>query len=226
MKNKTIVITGGTSGVGLKTAISFLKKGNNVIVLGRELSKLNNLHSKYKNLTSYCCDIKNYNDVCKVFSQINYIDVLINNASIFVSKPFIQLTLKEIDSVIDTNLKGTMYCTLEALKKMYKGRIINIGSVSGTHGIANQTIYSSTKFGLMGFADSLAQETNSKNILISTICPGGINTPLWNDDNPYQGDVNDLLSTEDIINTIDYIVGSPDNVVIKTIKLFPNCEFH
>lgn len=227
MKNKVILITGGTSGVGLEAASFFLEKGNSVIVLGRNTTKLNFLHSKYnKTLTSYSCDIKNYTEVSKVFNQINNIDILINNASIFKSKPFIQFTPEEINDIIDINLKGTIYCTLEALKKLNKGRIINIGSVSGTHGIENQTIYSATKFGLMGFADSLSQEIHRKNILMTTICPGGINTPLWNLDNPYQGEVTDLLSPKDIVNTINYIINSPDNVVIKTIKLFPNCEFH
>jgi NADP-dependent 3-hydroxy acid dehydrogenase YdfG len=70
----------------------------------------------------------------------------------------------------------------------------------------------------------LSQELNDVNI--TTICPGGINTPLWNSDNKYDGDVNDLLNTNDIIDTINYIINSNDNVVIKQITLFPKCEWH
>ena len=133
---------------------------------------------------------------------------------------------KEIDDILDTNLKGTIYCTLEAIKKMNKGRIINISSVSGTHGIKNQAVYSSSKYGVIGFAESLAQELKEKGILISTICPGGINTPLWNESNPYPGNIEDLITTDDIFNTLNYIINLPDNVIVKTITMFPNCEWH
>ncbi len=226
MENKTIVITGATSGVGKKLVEVLLGKKYNIIALGRNKSKLDKLKLINKNITCLEVDIKNPNSVISAFKQINKIDILVNNASIFNMKPFIDFTIKEIDDIIDTNLKGTIYCTLEAIKKIKKGRIINIGSVSGTHGIENQSVYSSSKFGVMGFSDSLSQEINKRGILISTICPGGINTPLWNPNNPYPGDVEKLLNTSDITNTIEYIINLPQNVVLKSLTIFPKCEWH
>lgn len=224
--SKKIVITGGTSGVGKMSVDFFIKKGYIVYALGRNSSKLNDLENEYNsdNLKCIEVDIKDYISVKKAFDKIDKIDYLINNASIFKSLPLSKLNDSDISNIIDTNLKGTIYCTMEAMKKMYSGRIINIGSVSGTHGIENQTAYSASKFGLMGFSESLAQELD--NILITTICPGGINTPLWNDENKYPGDVDDLLDTMDIVNTIDYIIGLPSNVIVKDVKLFPKCEWH
>jgi len=226
MKNKTIVITGATSGVG-EELVKILSRNNyNIIAIGRNKSKLDKLKLINKNISCLEVNIKDSNSVISAFKQINKIDILINNASIFNTKPLIDFTIKEIDDIIDTNLKGTIYCTLEAIKKINKGRIINISSVSGTHGIENQSVYSSSKFGVMGFSDSLSQEINKKGILISTICPGGINTPLWNDNNPYPGDVSKLLSTNDIVKTVEYIINLPKNVVLKTLTIFPNCEWH
>ena len=109
---------------------------------------------------------------------------------------------------------------------MKKGRIINISSVSGLHGIENQSIYSASKFGLMGFSDSLAQETTRKNILISNICPGGINTPLWNENNKYPGNVDDIIQSDDITKCVEFIYNLPDNMVLKNITTFPKCEWH
>jgi len=142
-------------------------------------------------------------------------------------KPLVEFNEEEIDDIIDTNIKGTIFCTLNTLKIMNRGRIINISSVSGTHGIENQSVYSSTKYALNGFAESLNQELIKKNILISTICPGGINTPLWNDKNQYPGsDVTKILNPNDIVNMIEYIVDLPENVVLKNVTLFPTCEWH
>ena len=226
MENKTIVITGATSGVGEKLVKTLSLKEYNVIAIGRNKSKLDKLKLENKNIICLEANIKKPNSVFSAFKQINKIDILINNASVFNMKPFTDFTIKEIDDIIDTNLKGTIYCTLEAIKKMKKGRIINMGSVSGTHGIENQSIYSSSKFGIMGFSDSLAQETNKKGILVSTICPGGINTPLWNPNNPYPGDTEQLLNIDDITNTVEYIINFPQNVVLKSLTIFPKCEWH
>jgi len=224
--NKTVIITGTSSGVGKQCVERFLNKKWNVIGLSRtnvDLYNANYFHIKtdIKDPVS----IKNSFDI--ISKKYNSIDLLINNAAVFKMKPFVEFNEEEIDDIIDTNIKGTIFCTLNTIKIMNKGRIINISSVSGTHGIENQSVYSSTKYALNGFAESLNQELIKKNILISTICPGGINTPLWNDKNQYPGsDVTKILNPNDIVNMIEYIVDLPENVVLKNVTLFPTCEWH
>ena len=222
MKNKTVVITGPTSGVGKEGVERFAGQDWNVIAIGRNKNKL----YKVQGATYLEADISRYADVKAAFNKIDKVDLLINNAAVFKSEKLENCTGADIDTIVDTNLKGTMYCTLEALKKMGKGRIVNIGSVSGLHGIPGQTIYSATKHGLMGFSDSLAQETTQKGILITTICPGGINTPLWNKGNKYPGNVADLISPADIVECIFDVVSKPDNIVVKQVTIFPKCEWH
>ncbi len=224
--NKTVIITGTSSGVGKQCVEKFLNKKWNVIGLSRTNVDLYNTNYFYiKTDIKDPVSIKNSFDI--ISKKYKSIDLLINNAAVFKMKPLVEFNEEEINDIIDTNLKGTIFCTLNTLKIMNRGRIINISSVSGTHGIENQSVYSSTKYALNGFAESLNQELIKKNILISTICPGGINTPLWNDKNQYPGsDVNKILNPNDIVNIIEYIVELPENVVLKNVTLFPTCEWH
>lgn len=223
---KTVIITGVSSGVGKKAAEKFLSKKWNVIGLSR-----NKVDFSSKNYLHIETDLKSVESIKKTFDVISdkfdSIDLLINNAAIFKMKPFTEFSEQEINDIIDTNIKGVIFCTLNTLKIMKQGRIVNISSVSGTHGIENQSVYSSTKYALNGFSESLNQELIKKNILITTICPGGINTPLWNEKNKYPGgDTNKLLKDEDVVNMIEYVSELPKNVVLKNVVLFPTCEWH
>ena len=232
MVNRIIVITGVTGGVGSETAKLFVSNGWSVIGLARNAEKLEKLAAIINSdqFHYFETNIKNYASVSRVFSQIGdmfgTVDVLVNNASVFKAKPFVNFSPEEIDDVIDTNLKGTMYCTVECLKIMKSGRIINIGSVSGTHGIENQAVYSASKYGMNGFAESLNQEIIKTGVTISTILPGGIDTPLWNCTNPYPGSTENLLKSHDISSMIDYIANLPRNIVLKNVTVFPSCEWH
>lgn len=222
---KTLVITGCSSGVGESIAIAFSQLGWNVIGISRDIVKLKALETRLDNFKFLQLDISNYSEVEDAFRSIEKIDVLVNNAAIFTAKPFIDCTAIEINSIIDTNLKGTMFCTLEAIKKIADGRIINIGSVSGIHGIQNQAIYSASKFGVAGFTESIAQEC-VKLVRFTTISPGGIDTPLWNDKNPYHGDKTRLLKPSNIAEAVKYIINLPENIVLKNMTIFPDNEWH
>jgi len=222
---KTLVITGCSSGVGESIAIAFSQLGWNVIGISRDIVKLKALETRLDNFKFFQLDISNYSEVKDAFKSIEKIDVLVNNAAIFTTKPFIDCTPIEINSIIDTNLKGTMFCTLEAIKKIADGRIINIGSVSGIHGIQNQAIYSASKFGVAGFTESIAQEC-VKRVRFTTISPGGIDTPLWNDENPYPGDKTRLLKPSNITEAVKYIINLPENIVLKNMTIFPDNEWH
>lgn len=224
MISKTIVITGGSSGVGLCILKKFLQENWHVYIISRTKPKL--ADKTNKSFEFIRCDIRDFNQVTDAFKQIKHIDVLVNNASIFKSKPFMKMEISEINEILDTNLKGTIFCTKQAIKKIKKGRIINISSVSGLHGIENQTIYSASKHGVNGFSNSLSKEYLNKNIKVTTICPGGIDTPLWNSSNPYNGDTKRLIKPEEIADLVCFISKSKDHIVFKNITLFPENEWH
>lgn len=231
---RVAVVTGATSGVGEYIAESMVKKGWRVFGIGRNPEKLRELNEKLGSaFIGIAADIRNFEAVKEVFARVEReageIDILVNNASVFKMLEYDKCSQNDIDSIIDTNLKGTMYCTLAAvgiMKTKKKGRIINIASVASTHGIPKQAIYCASKYGLNGFAEALNQELIPHNISITTIYPGGINTPLWNDKNPYPGNIDDLLKPQDIVRLVEYIVELEPYVILKNMTIFPSNEWH
>jgi NAD(P)-dependent dehydrogenase (short-subunit alcohol dehydrogenase family) len=143
-------------------------------------------------------------------------------------KSFSQTSIDEIDDMIDINLKGAMYVTKFALQKMEKGsRIFFINSVAGLEELENQSAYCASKHGLTGFAGVLGEELRSRGIKVTSIHPGGIDTPLWSRDIPYPcGDVSKAISPIELVKVIDFVYNSQFNIEYKTIKMFPDTEWH
>jgi NADP-dependent 3-hydroxy acid dehydrogenase YdfG len=232
---KVIVITGASSGVGLSLSRKYVSKGWVTIGIARSKEKLQDVKNGLgESFHFFQADVREFSDIMKVFKEIDKqwgkIDVLVNNAAVFQMSSFLTCSREDIDQMIDTNLKGTMFCTLEALKVMRKNkyaRIINITSVAATHGIKDQAIYCASKYGVNGFAEALNQEVISDGITISTICPGGIDTPLWNDENnPYPGEPGEILAPEDIVDVVEFISDLPKRVLLKNVTMFPTNEWH
>jgi NAD(P)-dependent dehydrogenase (short-subunit alcohol dehydrogenase family) len=221
--NKTILITGTTSGVGATIAYNYIEKGWNVIGLARGESIFD-----YPNYKHYQVDVTSCYEMYDIFEQIDSIDILVNNAAVFKMKSFSDTTLDEIDDMIDINLKGAMYVTKFALQKMEKGsRIFFINSVAGLEELENQSAYCASKHGLTGFAGVLGEELRSRGIKVTSIHPGGIDTPLWSRDIPYPcGDVSKAISPMELVKVIDFVYNSQFNVEYKTIKMFPDTEWH
>ncbi|MCD6287005.1 MAG: SDR family oxidoreductase [Anaerolineae bacterium] len=108
-----------------------------------------------------------------------------------------------------------------------RGRIINIASVSGTHGIPGQVAYGASKHGMIGMADVLAQELQPFGIKVTTICPGAIDTPLWNaENNPYPDDAERMIKSEEVAELIEFMLSRPDSTIYKRVIFFPDCEWH
>ena len=222
---KTILITGTSSGVGATIAYDYIQKGWNVIGFARSESLFN-----YPNYKHYQVDISNLDMVYKAFEQISdtKIDILVNNAAIFTMKSFSQTSFDEISDMVDINLKGAMYVTKFALKNMEQGsRIFFINSVAGLEELENQSVYCASKHGLTGFAGVLGQELRQRGIKVTSIHPGGIDTPLWNEEIPYPcGDVSKAISPIELVKVIDFVYNSKFNIEYKTIKMFPDTEWH
>lgn len=235
---KTAVVTGASSGVGTEVAKRLVARGWKVYGLARSPVPLEMVRAELgAGFVPVPTDVRQASSVAAAFATIAAsltgkdgprIDLLVNNAAVFKMAEFATCSLSDIDNLIDTNLKGTLYCTHAALALLGPGsRIVNIGSVAGTHGIANQAIYCASKFGVDGFAEALNQELIGRGISITTICPGGIDTPLWQDaSNPYPGDLSKILDPGDVAGLVEYVAGLPQRVVLKKAVLFPSNEWH
>ncbi|MEJ7596859.1 MAG: SDR family oxidoreductase [Kofleriaceae bacterium] len=229
---KTAIVTGASRGVGLAVAERLIAKGWQIVGLARDVGPLHRAKEQLGERFSFeTVDLRDAQSVRQVFERIGarlgVFELLVNNAAVFKMKPFRECDDADIDAMIDTNLKGPLRCTLAALKWMRAGsRIINVGSVAGTHGIENQAIYCASKFGLEGFADALGQEVKMSGIAITSICPGGIDTPLWNASNPYPGDLSQILQPADVASLVEYVAELPPHVVLKRAVVFPTNEWH
>ncbi|HHP7241951.1 MAG TPA: SDR family NAD(P)-dependent oxidoreductase [Cyclobacteriaceae bacterium] len=230
---KKIIVTGASSGLGRAFVEYFAKMEHCLFAISRNTHKIKDLLDKYPlNIHCFDCDISDPKQVVKTFSNIEkdfgVADVLINNAGIFCGGPFSECDIDTIDRVIDTNLKGYMYCTLQVSGKMKtrkSGHIINISSVSGIHGLRDQSIYGASKHGINGFSDVLTQELKDHNVKVHCICPGGIDTPLWNEDNPYPLE-NHLIKPEEIVELVNFLICGGSKTIYRRIVMFPDNEWH
>lgn len=206
-----VVITGASQGLGKALAEHFADHGWEVIGLSRSTG----------------VDISNLESVITACSAIKEIDLLINNAAQFDMREFISADITSIDRIIDTNVKGTMYVTKACLHKMTAGsRIVFINSVAGVTHIDKQAVYCASKAALTAFAGVLGSELRDRDIKVTSIHPGGINTPLWNDSNPYPcGDSSTALDPQDVVNMV-YMIATTKNVEYKTVTMFPQVEWH
>ncbi len=189
-KGKSVLVTGGSRGIGRAMALKFAEYGANVCInylsndekaeaVVDELKKCNVSAFSQKGSAASLPFVKEM--IAKVKSEFGGIDVLVNNAGI--TKDGFLMTMKEEqwDTVVDTNLKSVFNCCKMAIPCMINnkaGKIINISSVSGLYGTVSQTNYSATKAAIIGLTKSLAREVARYNIQVNAVAPGFIETDM------------------------------------------------
>jgi len=183
-KDKVVIITGGSSGIGKAVASLFIKNNSKVIILARNKENLEKT-AKELNCDFYQCDVSNYKQVKNVFNKIKEhykkIDILVNNAGFGIHKNFLDQTIKEIEEQMKVNYFGTVYCIKESINAMEKNsHIVNVSSIVGLAGFPKSSAYSAAKFALIGLSESLYYDLKEKGINISIICPGGTKTNFFN----------------------------------------------
>ena len=189
--NRIVAITGSTRGIGFSTAAEFLKGGDQVVIFCRHkehvMKATNQLAGlgERQNILGLVGDVRRERDVKRIVTRcLKYfgrIDILINNAGIAAYKGIEEITQKEWDDILDTNLKGCflfMRQVVPLMKKQGKGVIINISSGLGVSGEANFSAYCASKFGVIGLTQSVADETADTGLRIYAVLPGAVNTKL------------------------------------------------
>ena len=180
-KNKNILITGASGGIGNALVKKFVSLGGNVLGSGTKTEKLDILKKEYSNIKVKKFDMSEHARVEEFIDNVSLelggIDILINNAGINMDNLSLRMKYEEWKRVIDINLTSTFLLSKYAIKKMMKnkfGRIVNITSIVGHTGNLGQSNYSAAKSGIIGMSKSLAIEYAKKNITINCISPGFI----------------------------------------------------
>lgn len=183
LKDKVVVITGASSGIGKACAIEFAKRGAHLVLAARQYVKLceitQEIHEKYKVKTlAVQTDVSKEQDCKELISQtistMGRIDILINNAGISMRALFKDLDLEVLKQVMDINFWGTVYCTKYALQEILNtdGSIVGISSIAGFKGLPGRTGYSASKFAMNGFLEALRIENLKNNLHVMLACPG------------------------------------------------------
>lgn len=182
MKNKVVVITGGTSGIGEALAFAFGSKGSKILITGRNKEQLNKvvsaLTSKGIVAMGFQADVSIEDDNKKMaeeaIRQFGTIDILINNAGISMRALFEEVDLDVIRKVMDINFFGSIYATKYCLPEIVKnkGSVIGISSIAGYRGLPARTGYSASKFALNGFLEVLRTEYLKRDVHVLVACPG------------------------------------------------------
>lgn len=229
--NKTVLITGGSRGIGKCAVESFAKEGYNVA-----FTYLNS-EEKALNIATGCgafaikCDVSSSEDVNNavnsVIEKYGKIDILINNAGIDEFCLFTDITDEKWHKMIDTNLSGVFYTTRAVLKDMIKnqcGSIINVSSMWGEVGASCEVHYSVSKAGVIGLTKALAKEVGPSNIRVNCVTPGVIDTDmnahLSNDDIEqlkYDTPLGKIGKCEDIVNTILFLASDKASFITGQI---------
>ncbi len=189
---KVVLITGSSSGIGRSIALEYAKKNYKIVLNCKtSIDKMKNLESEIKkfnkNVISIQCDVSNYDDVKKMFFEIENkfgsVEILINNAGVSHFGLFSDMSPKDWNKIIDTNINGVINTSHLAINNMVKtkcGSIINITSIWGVVGASCEVVYSMTKSGVDGFSKALAKELAPSNVFINSIACGLIDTNMNN----------------------------------------------
>ncbi|WP_297596390.1 SDR family NAD(P)-dependent oxidoreductase [uncultured Cetobacterium sp.] len=239
---KTVLITGATKGIGRSCALAYAEKGANLILTARSSDLLDSLKEELMRkygikVYTLTMDVRISKDVEEKINSLpesfKKIDILINNAGLALGLDKVYLTSPtDIDTVVDTNVKGMLYVTSAVVPLMLKhksGHIINIGSIAGDSAYAGGAVYCATKAAVKSFSDGLRIDLVDTNIKVTNIKPGLVETEfskvrfkgdVEKASNPYKGI--DPLTPDDVADVIIYTTALPENVQLSEITITPN----
>lgn len=249
MKDKVVLITGASSGIGRALAKTFAAHGSKLVLMARQENKLlelaNELKANHAEVAIHTGDVSVEKDcqsmVDLALQRFGRIDVLINNAGLSMRALFNEVDLSVIRQLMDVNFWGTVYCTKHALPELLKtkGSLVGISSIAGKKGLPARTGYSASKFAMEGFMETLRTENLKKGLHVLVACPGFTASNIRNvalaKDGSTQGesprDEKKMMSAEEVADRIyqgvlhrkrDLVMTTEGKLAVWLNKLFPS----
>ena len=238
LADKSILITGGTTGIGRATAILLAAQGARVMIFGRheqELSDaMNDIRGVGGEVLGLTADVSDPKDVQRVFEefdkQMDKLDILVNNAALGYGS-VMEGGYPEWEYILKTNLLGYMAMTNEAVERMKAngwGHIVNIGSMSADVREKNSSVYVATKAGIQGFSEALRKEVNPLGIKVTLIEPGAVGTDMQSQYSPEQQreriEQMKMLRAEDIAACVLYTITQPKRCDVVELQIRPHLQ--
>lgn len=228
LKGQAAIVTGGSSGIGLAIARCLAESGMAVAIAAREEKRLQAAEQLLRRsgvpVLALPTDVSVAEQVDRLVGRtvqaFGRIDLLVNNAGVGMMKHIEDYTEAEWDTIQAVNLKGAFLCTravLPVMRRQRSGYVVNISSIAGKTGFGGSSAYSASKFGMVGFTESLLEEAIRDNIRATVICPGYVDTPMVRGA-PVPS--SEMIPPEDIGNLVVALLHLSTNTVIKEIVVY------
>lgn len=229
LKDKVVLITGGSRGIGKAIAELVSKQHAIIILTARDQDRLKKTAEEMKNngteVHTITCDFsipaavkRMADEACNIYGKL---DILINNAGMGIMKPFEVSTDEDWQTLMNINALAPFILCREcvpALKKSDYAMIVNIGSVMAINGYVNQSVYAASKHALMGFTKVMSQELQPHNIRVHAVNPGGVATDLAATMRP-DLDTSGMMKPEEIANIVMFLLRNRNNAVIDDLHI-------
>jgi short-subunit dehydrogenase len=236
LAGKKVIITGASSGIGKQVVIQLLEAGAEVALVSRNPPNVLELvgavaETKAKAKT-YAIDLAKVDRVAaqirNIITELDGVDILINNAGMAYVGEIIDMPLAEWQRLIDLNLTSVFQCiqaVLPTMRSQRQGTIVNVASIAAKQAFPTWGAYSASKFALLGLTQALAAEERSHGIKVMSICPGSVDTPLWDTlgtEVAANFDRAAMLQAETVAEAIVGLLRLPSSAVVTDLVMMPN----
>jgi 3-oxoacyl-[acyl-carrier protein] reductase len=228
----TALVTGATQGIGRATAFALGRAGYRVGVCARTPAAVDELVAALTKdgteAAGTCADVGDPRQappaVDRIVSALGEIDVLVNNAGMFVGRPLEEITVDEWDAVMATNVRSLFLMSqavLPGMRRRREGSIVNVASLAGRNGFVGGTAYVASKHAVLGFSRALMLEVRKDNVRVIAVCPGSVDTGMIRDQPMLRSDPARILRPEDVADTIVSALRLPARAMVSELDVRP-----
>ena len=226
IQGKVAVVTGAGRGIGRAIAVELGRQGARVAVAARGKAELEETARAIGNASVIPTDVRKKSDIERLFELVTTtfgpVDILVNAAGLGIMGKLVDFKDEDFETLVETNLRSIFYSCRRVLPSMIErktGHIVNIASIAGKVGTATRSVYCATKFGVVGFTESVAEEVREYGVRVSVICPGSTDTAFHSGATPDQA--SRMISPADVAHVVRMIVTQEDNSFISEIVMRP-----